>query len=168
MRRIRTDSPHTRPDARTLALHERFMRRALEEARTALHIGEVPVGAVLVAGGEIVGHGFNQPIHQVDPTAHAEIVCLRRAAKAVGNYRLPGSALYVTLEPCLMCVGAILHARVGTLVYGVAEPKAGAVRSVVQVEDLAVNHRFEVVEGVLEAECRKQIQDFFRYRREES
>ena len=142
------------------------MRLALQEARTALHLGEVPVGAVLVAGGEVVASGFNQPIHQVDPTAHAEIVALRGAARALDNYRLTGSTLYVTVEPCLMCVGALVHARVGTVVYGAAEPKGGAIRSLLRVEDLALNHRFDVVEGILEADCRQLIQDFFKARRE--
>ena len=146
--------------------HEGFMRLALEEARKALHLGEVPVGAVLVAGGEVVACGFNQPVHQLDPTAHAEIVTLRRAARVLDNYRLAGTTLYVTLEPCLMCVGALVHARVRSVVYGVAEPKGGAIRSILRAEDLAVNHRFDVVEGVLETECRRLIQDFFRFRRE--
>lgn len=146
--------------------HESIMRLALQEARTALHLGEVPVGAVLVAGGEVVASGFNQPIHQVDPTAHAEIVALRGAARALDNYRLTGSTLYVTVEPCLMCVGALVHARVGTVVYGAAEPKGGAIRSLLRLEDLALNHRFDVVEGILEADCRRLIQDFFKARRE--
>ena len=146
--------------------HESIMRLALQEARTALHLGEVPVGAVLVAGGEVVASGFNQPIHQVDPTAHAEIVALRGAARALDNYRLTGSTLYVTVEPCLMCVGALVHARVGTVVYGAAEPKGGAIRSLLRVEDLALNHRFDVVTGILEADCRRLIQDFFKARRE--
>lgn len=149
-----------------MTTHESFMRLALQEARTALHLGEVPVGAVLVAGGEVVASGFNQPIHQVDPTAHAEIVALRGAARALENYRLIGSTLYVTVEPCLMCVGALVQARVGTVVYGAAEPKGGAIASVLRVEDLALNHRFDVVDGVLEADCRQLIQDFFKARRE--
>lgn len=146
--------------------HEDFMRQALQEARVALDIGEVPVGAVLVAGGEVVATGFNQPIRQADPTAHAEVVTLRRAASALGNYRLAGTTLYVTLEPCLMCAGALVQARVETLVYGVAEPKGGAIRSILRLADLALNHRFEVIEGVLEDECRQLIQDFFKLRRE--
>jgi tRNA(adenine34) deaminase len=150
-------------------LHEAFMRQALEQARTAMHIGEVPIGAVLVAGGtEVVGSGFNQPIHSLDPTCHAEIVALRQAAKVLGNYRLGGTTLYVTTEPCLMCVGAVLNARVSAVVYGVAEPKWGAVRSLLNVETLAVNHRFDVVAGVLEAECRQILVDFFKYRREDA
>jgi tRNA(Arg) A34 adenosine deaminase TadA len=149
-------------------LHEAFMRQALEQARTALHISEVPIGAVVVAGTEVVGRGFNQPIHNLDPTCHAEIVALRQAAKALGNYRLGGTTLYVTTEPCLMCVGAVLNARVSAVVYGVTEPKWGAIHSLLNVESLAVNHRFDVVAGVLEAECRKLLVDFFKYRREEA
>lgn len=141
------------------------MRQALEEARTALHIGEVPVGAVIVRGGEVVARGFNQPIHHLDPTAHAEVVALRTAAKNLGNYRLAGTTVYVTLEPCLMCVGAIVNARVATVVYGVAEPKCGAIRSILDVEELRLNHRFDVVTGVLEADCRKLMVDFFTFRR---
>ena len=144
------------------------MRLALEQARTALHIGEVPIGAVLVADGQVVGQGFNQPIHHVDPTAHAEVVALRQAARTLGNYRLGGTTLYVTVEPCLMCVGALINARVATLVYGVAEPKFGAVLSLLRVQELRVNHRFEVVGPLLEAECRQLMVDFFQYRRDES
>jgi tRNA(adenine34) deaminase len=158
------------PSARTpeaTSLHESFMRHALEEANSALHLGEVPVGAVLVRDGQVVASGFNQPIHARDPTAHAEIVALRRGAQALGNYRLPGCTLYVTLEPCLMCVGALVHARVSTLVYGAAEPKAGAVKSVLDFESLRLNHRFDVIAGVLEPECGKLLVDFFRFRREQ-
>jgi len=157
-----------RPDAPPREAHERFMRLALEAGRQALHIGEVPVGAVVVLDNEVVATGFNQPIHTQDPTAHAEVVALRKAAKQLGNYRLPGTALYVTIEPCLMCVGAIVNARVSSVVYGVAEPKGGALRSLLKPEDLPLNHRFEVVAGILEAECRKLMQDFFKYRREEA
>ena len=143
------------------------MRLAIEAARTALHIGEVPVGAVLTLGGEVVARGFNQPIHHMDPTGHAEVVAIRQAAKQLGNYRLPGTSLYVTVEPCLMCVGALVNARVSSVIFGVAEPKFGAVRSILNLEELSLNHRFDVVEGVLEAECRKLFQDFFKFRREE-
>jgi tRNA(adenine34) deaminase len=146
---------------------EAFMRQAIEQARLALHIGEVPIGAVLAADGEVVAQGFNQPIHNVDPTAHAEVVALRQAARALGNYRLGGTTLYVTVEPCLMCVGALINARVATVVYGTAEPKFGAVLSLLRVEELRVNHHFEVVGPVLEAECRQLMVDFFRYRRAE-
>jgi tRNA(adenine34) deaminase len=142
------------------------MRQALEEARNALNVGEVPVGAVLVQEGQAVAEGFNQPIHSGDPTAHAEIVALRRAAKELGNYRLVGSTLYVTIEPCLMCMGALVHARVARLVYGADEPKAGGVRSLLDFQKLSLNHRLVVVSGVLKAECRKLLVDFFRSRRE--
>jgi tRNA(adenine34) deaminase len=143
------------------------MREAIECARTALHIGEVPIGAVVVREGRIVAQGFNQPIHRQDPTAHAEVVALREAARALGNYRLPGATVYVTLEPCLMCVGALLNARVSAVVYGAAEPKFGALRSILSIADVPVNHRFDVIPGVLETECRRLVVDFFRFRREE-
>jgi len=154
-------------EARLHPFHEAFMRQAIEGARTAMHIGEVPIGAVVALDGQVVAGGFNQPIHRVDPTAHAEVIALREAARTLGNYRLPGCTLYVTLEPCLMCVGAMLNARVGTVVYGAAEPKFGALRSLLRIEDVPANHRFEVVGGVLEAECRALVVDFFKYRREE-
>lgn len=145
--------------------HAGYMRLALEEARRAQAAGEVPVGAVLVADGVVVGRGFNQPIGRVDPTAHAEIVALRAASGALANYRLVGVTAYVTLEPCLMCVGALLNARVATVVYGAPEPKWGAVRSLLDVDSLKLTHRFEVVSGVLEEECRALLVDFFRSRR---
>ena len=142
------------------------MRAALDEARQAFDAGEVPVGAVVVLDGEIVGRGFNQPIGAKDPTAHAEVVALRAAARFVGNYRLVGATLYVTIEPCLMCVGAMVHARVGTLVFGALEPKAGAIVSSCQAHELpSLNHRIEVVGGVLEEDCRAVIQEFFQSRR---
>ena len=142
------------------------MRAALEQAREARRRNEVPVGAVVVMDGRIVGAGFNQPITSADPTAHAEIVALRAAAKAAGNYRLTGATLYVTVEPCLMCVGAMVHARIGTLVYGADEPKSGAVASVMRAHEApGLNHRFEVVAGILADECRALIQDFFQARR---
>ena len=146
--------------------HEHFMREAQGEARKALAAGEVPVGAVLVLGERVVGAGFNQPIGRADPTAHAEIVALRDAARAVGNYRLTGATLYVTVEPCLMCVGAIVHARIGRLVCGAPEPKAGFVWSVMRALDHpALNHRIEVIQGVLAEECRQIVLGFFRERR---
>ena len=146
--------------------HERLMQAALDEARRAGDLGEVPIGAVVLLGGEIVGRGSNQPIGSCDPTAHAEIVAIRAAASAVGNYRLTGSTLYVTIEPCLMCVGALVHARVGTLVYGAPELRTGAVSSTVQGGQLpGHNHRFEVVAGVRADECRELMQQFFRDRR---
>ena len=142
------------------------MRLALEEARNALHLGEVPVGAVLAREQEVVAVGFNQPIHSLDPTAHAELVAIRKAAKFLGNYRMPGLALYVTVEPCMMCVGAIIHARVSTLVYGASEPKFGAVESTLDMEKVNVLSRLSIISGVLERDCRKMMQDFFRYRRD--
>jgi len=145
--------------------HESFMRRALVEAHRARDAGEVPVGAVVVFEGAVVGTGFNRPIGAQDPTAHAEIVALGAAGQALENYRLSGTTLYVTVEPCLMCVGAIVHARVGTVVYGVSDPKGGAVRSLIEVSSLPLNHRFETVEGVLADECRALLQGFFRERR---
>jgi tRNA(adenine34) deaminase len=147
------------------ALHEPFMRLALEQAALAQAEGEVPVGAVLVQGGAVLGRGHNRPITACDPTAHAEIVALREAARAASNYRLTGATLYATVEPCLMCVGAIVHARVDTVVFGAADPKAGAVRSLLDPDTLPLNHRFSVVEGVLAEECRDLLQQFFRSRR---
>jgi tRNA(adenine34) deaminase len=141
------------------------MRRALEEARAAAAAGEVPVGAVLVRDGEVVASAGNQPIGSRDPTAHAEIVALRRAAADARNYRLPGTSLYVTVEPCLMCVGALVNARVGTLVYGAAEPKFGAVASLLDIGTLPLNHRLEVVAGVLADECGRLLVEFFAARR---
>ena len=147
-------------------MHEAFMRLALEQAQAARRAGEVPVGAVVVAGGEVIAAGYNQPIGAADPTAHAEIVAMRAAASRLGNYRLTGATLYVTVEPCLMCVGAMVHARIGTLVYGAAEPKAGAVVSTQRAhEHPALNHRLAVVGGVLEDECRAVLQAFFQERR---
>ena len=142
------------------------MTAALDEARRAREAGEVPIGAVVAIEGEIVGRGFNQPISAGDPTAHAEIVAIRAAAARIGNYRLTGATLCVTIEPCLMCVGALVHARVGTLVYGAAEPKSGALTSTVRAGELpGHNHRFEVVAGVREDDCREILQVFFRDRR---
>jgi tRNA(adenine34) deaminase len=142
------------------------MAAALEEAGRARDAGEVPIGAVVVIDGAVVGRGFNQPISSGDPTAHAEIVAIRAAARAVGNYRLTGATLCVTIEPCLMCVGALVHARIGTLVYGAAETRTGAIVSTVHARDLpGHNHRFEVVSGVCEDECRALMQRFFRGKR---
>jgi tRNA(adenine34) deaminase len=142
------------------------MAAAVEEAVRARDAGEVPIGAVIVLDGAIVGRGFNQPITSGDPTAHAEIVAIRQAARDLGNYRLTGAFLCVTIEPCLMCVGALVHARIGTLVYGAAEPRTGAVVSTVRGGELpGHNHRFEVVYGVREAECRELMQRFFKERR---
>jgi len=142
------------------------MGLALEEARRAEAAGEVPIGALVVTEGRVVGRGFNQPIRTSDPTAHAEIVALREAARALGNYRLTGADLYVTVEPCLMCVGALVHARIRTLVYGAAEPRTGAVTSTTRGLDIpTLNHRVEVVGGVLEEECRAIVQTFFKLKR---
>jgi tRNA(adenine34) deaminase len=147
-------------------MYEEWMDAALDEARRARDAGEVPIGAVIAIGGTIVGRGFNQPISSGDPTTHAEIVAIRDAARRVGNYRLTGAVLCVTIEPCLMCVGAMVHARIGTLVYGAAEPKTGSVVSAVRGAELpGLNHRVEVVGGVREAECRELMQVFFKERR---
>ena len=149
------------------AEHEPFMRLALAQAALGRAAGEVPVGAVVVADGAVVGRGYNLSIGSSDPTAHAEVLALREAARAAANYRLPGAVLYVTVEPCLMCVGAMVHARIGTLVFGTAEPKAGAVLSTICAPELpSLNHRVEVVPGILEEECREIIQRFFRERRD--
>ncbi|MGE5243423.1 MAG: tRNA adenosine(34) deaminase TadA [Betaproteobacteria bacterium] len=146
--------------------HEPLMRLALAEAARAREAGEVPIGAIVAIDGEVVGRGFNQPIGAHDPTAHAEVAAMRDAARRLGNYRLTGATLYVTIEPCLMCVGALVHARIATLVYGAAEPKSGAVASTVRGGELpGLNHRFAVVSGVLEAECRELVQAFFKERR---
>jgi len=150
----------------TVANHETYMRMALEEARRAEQAGEVPVGAVVVIEGRVASAGGNRTITDCDPTAHAEIVALRAAAKAVGNYRLAGASLYVTIEPCAMCAGAIVQARVTRLVYGADDPKAGAVRSVFAIADHPqLNHRVEVTAGVLRDECAALLQSFFATRR---
>jgi tRNA(adenine34) deaminase len=142
------------------------MRAALEEARRGLEAGEVPIGAVLVVDDRIIARGFNCPIGAVDPTAHAEVRVLREAARSVGNYRLTNATVYVTLEPCLMCVGALVHARVREVVFGAAEPKTGAIVSTMHALDSpGLNHRFAVSAGVLEGECRDLIQRFFQTRR---
>lgn len=144
-----------------------FMAAALVQARIARTRGEVPVGAVVVLDGEVIGEGFNQPIGTHDPTAHAEIVALRDAARRTGNYRLPGAELFVTIEPCQMCVGAMVHARIARVVYGTHEPKAGAIDSAMRAhEHPSLNHRMEATGGVLEEECRDLIQRFFAERRE--
>ena len=143
------------------------MREALALAREGAAAGEVPVGAVIVREGEVIGRGRNSPVGAHDPTAHAEILALRDAATRVGNYRLPGCTLYVTLEPCVMCVGAFMHARVDRVVYGTTEPKAGAMESTQRAhEHPALNHRIVVVSGVLSAESRELLQTFFREQRD--
>lgn len=142
------------------------MQRALELAWQGRESGEVPVGAVVVLDGAIVGEGFNQPIGAHDPTAHAEIVALRQAGQCVGNYRLSGATLYVTIEPCQMCVGAMIHARIARLVYGAPEPKAGAIESAMRAhEHPSLNHRLDVSGRVLEEDCRALMQSFFAERR---
>jgi len=142
------------------------MRAAIEQAQRGLAAGEVPIGAVLVVNDEIVSRAFNQPIGSVDPTAHAEILVLRDGARQLGNYRLTDATVYVTLEPCLMCVGALVHARVREVVYGAAEPKTGALVSTTRaLETPGLNHRFEVVGGILENDCRDLIQRFFQEKR---
>ncbi len=142
------------------------MGRALDLARAAGLAGEVPIGAVVVLGERVVGEGRNQPIEARDPTAHAEVVALRSAAAATGNYRLPGATLYVTVEPCLMCVGALVNARVARLVYGASEPKFGAVTSLLTLGALPLNHRVEVLSGVREEDGRRLLVEFFRSRRD--
>jgi tRNA(adenine34) deaminase len=147
-------------------MRDEWMTAALEEARRARDAGEVPIGAVVTLDGAIVGRGFNQPISSGDPTAHAEIVAIRDAARRVGNYRLTGAVLCVTIEPCLMCVGAMVHARIATLVYGAAEPRTGAIVSTVRAAELpGHNHRLESIGGIREDECRELMQTFFKERR---
>ncbi|UJJ33410.1 tRNA adenosine(34) deaminase TadA [Halopseudomonas maritima] len=142
------------------------MRLALAQAQLAAERGEVPVGAVLVQDGKVIGEGFNQPITSLDPSAHAEMVAIRQAATALQNYRLPGTTLYVTLEPCTMCSGLLIHSRIGRLVYGASEPRSGAVASRSQVLDQPwMNHRVQVEGGVLAEECGALLSGFFRERR---
>ncbi len=142
------------------------MDAALEQARLGLAAGEVPIGAVLVIDDAIVARGFNQPISACDPTAHAEVLVLRDAARVIGNYRLTDADVYVTLEPCLMCVGALVHARIRGVIYGAAEPKTGALVSTVRgLETPGLNHRFTVAGGVREEAARELIQEFFRGKR---
>lgn len=151
------------PEARD----EVYMRRALELARHAEEAGEVPVGALVVLNDEIIGEGWNQPIVAHDPTAHAEIVALRAAAARMKNYRIPDAMLYVTLEPCAMCAGAMVHARMARVVYGAADPKSGAAGSVFNLlESPALNHRAQVTKGVLGEECGRVLQRFFQARRD--
>ena len=143
------------------------MQAALDEAHLAAAAGEVPIGAVVVANGEIVARGQNRVLRDVDPTAHAEIVAMRLAAYAIGNYRLPDCELYVTLEPCAMCAGAMVHARLARLVYGASDPKAGAVHSVIEVlNHPKLNHQMPVTAGVLAEPCGTILREFFRARRD--
>ena len=148
------------------SVHEHFMRQALEQARRAAACGEVPVGAVVVKDGKVIGRGHNRPLSAQDPTAHAEVLALREAARTLGNYRLDGCTLYVTLEPCTMCSGAMLHARVASVVYGAAEPRTGAAGSVLNVFGYAeINHQTQVLRGVLADECGALMKEFFRRKR---
>lgn len=145
---------------------QKYMRVALDEAREAERAGEVPVGAVITLGGEVIARGSNRTLRDCDPTAHAEIVAMRAAARAVGNHRILGSTLYVTIEPCAMCAGAIVQARIGRLVYGADDPKGGAVRTVFAVlNEPRLNHQMEIVPGVLAEECAGILQTFFASRR---
>lgn len=145
---------------------EQWMALALEEAARGAAAGEVPVGAVVIVEGRLVGRAHNAPIALSDPTAHAEVLALREAAREAGNYRLAGATLYVTVEPCVMCCGAALHARLSRLVYGAADPKAGAAHSLYRLlDDPRLNHRIEVVSGVLAEACGARLSEFFRARR---
>lgn len=156
---MNTDQTQTNQDAA-------YMQQALALAQLAAQAGEVPVGAIVVKNGEIIGRGSNTPIGLHDPTAHAEIVAMRQAAQQLGNYRLVDCTLYVTLEPCAMCSGAIQHARIARLVFGASDPKTGACGSVVNLmHEPKLNHHTEVVSGVLAAECGAILSDFFKQRR---
>jgi tRNA(adenine34) deaminase len=141
----------------------------LAEAVKARLVGEVPIGAVVVLNDAVIGSGFNQPISSADPTAHAEIVAMREAGRALGNYRLTGASLYVTVEPCLMCVGAMIHARIKEVIFGAPEPRAGALGSAIRAHETpGLNHRLSVTAGILEEECRQVIQSFFEAKRTSS
>ena len=147
-------------------LDRQFMQEALEQARLAALAGEVPVGAILVRDGQVIGRAFNQPIGNHDPSAHAEMLALRTAAQGVANYRLPGATLYVTLEPCVMCSGAMLHARIDRVVFGAPDPKTGAAGSVLDIfASKQINHQTQVEGGILAEECGQILRDFFRERR---
>jgi tRNA(adenine34) deaminase len=160
------DETQLRADGATDSGDERWMRQALALAREAASQGEVPVGAVLVRDGAVLGRGFNHPIVSHDPTAHAEIQAVREAAASIGNYRLEGFTLYTTLEPCVMCAGALVHARISRLVFGARDLRFGGVRSKFRLADSQIlNHRIEIVEGVLAADCAQLMEAFFRLRR---
>ncbi|WP_459950864.1 tRNA adenosine(34) deaminase TadA [Denitratisoma sp. agr-D3] len=147
-------------------MNETFMRMALDLAKEAAALGEVPVGAVVVRDGEVVGRGFNQPIGRHDPTAHAEVMALRDAAQRLGNYRLPHCELYVTLEPCVMCTGAIMHARIARVIYGAKDPKTGVAGSVINLyQETRLNHHAHVTGGLLAEECGQLLSSFFAARR---
>ncbi len=147
-------------------LDRQFMQQALDQAKLAAAAGEVPVGAVLVRDGQVISTGFNQPIANSDPSAHAEMMALRAAASDESNYRLPGTTLYVTLEPCTMCAGAMLHARVDRVVFGATDPKTGAAGSVLNVfSEKQINHQTQVEGGIMGEECGQILRDFFKERR---
>ena len=147
-------------------LDRQFMQQALDQAKLAANAGEVPVGAVLVRDGQIISSGFNQPISNSDPSAHAEMMALRAAAQDESNYRLPGTTLYVTLEPCTMCAGAMLHARVERVVFGATDPKTGAAGSVLNVfSEKQINHQTQVEGGIMSEECGQILRNFFKERR---
>lgn len=147
-------------------LDRQFMQQALEQARLAAAAGEVPVGAVLVRDGHVISRGFNKPISNHDPSAHAEMMALRAAAQAEANYRLPGTTLYVTLEPCAMCAGAILHARIDRVVFGASDPKTGAAGSVLNIfSEKQINHQTEVDGGIMSEDCGEVLRQFFKERR---
>ena len=147
-------------------LDRQFMQQALDQAKLAAMAGDVPVGAVLVRDGKIISRGFNQPISNSDPSAHAEMMALRAAAHIESNYRLPGTTLYVTLEPCIMCAGAMLHARVERVVFGATDPKTGAAGSVLNVfSEKQINHQTQVEGGIMSDECGQILRDFFKGRR---
>ena len=154
------------PTGRTLEPQDiNWMRHALKLAKRAYDLDEVPVGAVLVKNNQAIGEGYNQPIASKDPTAHAEVLAIRSASSQVGNYRLPGTTLYVTLEPCAMCVGAIVHSRIQRLVFGASEPKAGAVKTNGLIDMEYLNHRVVWDSGVLQEECGLLVQEFFLSKR---
>ena len=147
-------------------LDRQFMQQALSQAKLAAAAGEVPVGAVLVRDGQVISTGFNRPITNSDPSAHAEMMALRAAAQSESNYRLPGTTLYVTLEPCTMCAGAMLHARVERVVFGATDPKTGAAGSVLNVfSEKQINHQTQVEGGIMGEECGQVLRDFFKERR---
>nr|WP_241664534.1 tRNA adenosine(34) deaminase TadA [Ningiella ruwaisensis] len=143
-----------------------MMQLAIKQAKLAADEGEIPVGAVLTLNGNVIGHGFNQSISHLDPSAHAEMIAIRQGAKRIGNYRLVDTTLYVTLEPCSMCAGLLVHSRVGRLVFGASDTKTGACGSISNiVQDARLNHQLEVTKGVLEQECSRLLSEFFAFRR---
>lgn len=157
---------HLRPLSGSKVIDTHYMQRAFELAQRAEQEGEVPVGAVIVKAGKIIAEGWNRPITNNDPTAHAEIQAIRAASKALGNYRLPDTSLYVTLEPCVMCMGAIIHARITRLVYAATDYRAGAVESVYTIpHDQKLNHHVDVEAGPMSEQCAQLLKDFFRQRR---